>query len=115
MSRVNKSVPSRKRRKKVLALAKGFAGRRKNCFRIAKQAVEKSLQYAYRDRKKRKSQMRSLWIQRINAATREHDLTYSTFMCLLKKRNIVMNRKSLADIAVHHPDAFSDLIKRITS
>ncbi|MCY4414283.1 MAG: 50S ribosomal protein L20 [Alphaproteobacteria bacterium] len=113
MARVNKAVPSRNRRKKILALAKGFRGRRKNCFRIAKQAVEKSLQYAYRDRKKRKAQMRALWIQRINAAVREHNLTYSTFMHLLKKHNIEMNRKTLADIAVRQPEVFTSIIKRV--
>lgn len=113
MARVSKSVPSRRRRKKVLALAKGFRGRRKNCFRIAKQAVEKSLQYAYRDRKKRKAQMRALWIQRINAAVRQHSMTYSVFIHKLQKKGIVINRKTLADIAVRQPDVFADIVKRV--
>jgi len=113
MARVNKSVPSRQRRKKVLALAKGFRGRRKNCFRIAKQAVEKSLQYAYRDRRKRKSQMRSIWIQRINAAARLHNMTYSVFMHRITHHGITINRKALADIAVRHPQVFAEIVKRV--
>ena len=111
MARVNKCVPSRQRRKKMLTLAKGFRGRRKNCFRIAKQAVEKSLQYAYRDRRKRKIQMRALWIQRINAAVRQHQLTYSVFIHKLNAKGITLNRKTLADIAVRKPDVFANIIK----
>ena len=113
MSRVNKSVPSRNRRKKVLSLAKGFRGRRSTCFRIAKQAVEKSLQYAYRDRKKRKAQMRALWIQRINAAARQQNMTYSVLVHKLKEKGIVLNRKMLADIAVRQPDAFVSIVKSL--
>ena len=114
MSRVNKAVPSRNRRKKILSLAKGFRGRRKNCFRIAKQAVEKSLQYAYRDRRKRKSQMRALWITRISAAVEPFQYNYSTFINLLAKKNVILNRKCLAEIAAQHPDVFAKIVKRVS-
>ncbi len=115
MSRVNKAVPSRNRRKKILSLAKGFKGRRKSCFRIAKQAVEKSLQYAYRDRRKRKSQMRALWISRISAAVAPFQYNYSTFINLLAKKNVILNRKSLAEVAARHPEVFSKIVKHVSN
>ena len=111
MSRVNKSVPSRNRRKKVLKLAKGYQGRSKNCYRLAIQRVEKALQYAYRDRRNRKRQFRALWIQRINAAARLHGLTYSQFMNGLNKANVAVDRKMLADIAVKDAGAFKNLVE----
>jgi large subunit ribosomal protein L20 len=110
MSRVNKSVPSRNRRKKILGLAKGYRGRSKNCFRIAVQRVEKALQYAYRDRRNRKRQFRALWIQRINAASRVHGLTYSQLINGLAKANVAVDRKMLADMAVRDPGAFKQIV-----
>jgi large subunit ribosomal protein L20 len=110
MSRVKRGVTSHAKHKKVLKAAKGFYGRRKNTIRIAKQAVEKSLQYNYRDRKNKKREFRALWIQRINAATREHGLTYSRFIDGLLKAGITMDRKVLSDIAIHQPAAFADIV-----
>ena len=112
MARVKRGVTSHARHKKVLNAAKGFRGRRKNTIRIAKQAVEKSLQYAYRDRKNRKRTFRALWIQRINAATREHGLTYGRFMDGLNKAGIEIDRKVLSDMAVHEPAAFAALVSQ---
>ncbi|MGH6978292.1 MAG: 50S ribosomal protein L20 [Brevundimonas sp.] len=106
MARVKRGVVSHAKHKKVLKQAKGFYGRRKNTIRIAKQAVEKSLQYAYRDRKNRKRNFRALWIQRINAAVREHGLTYGRFIDGLTKAGIEVDRKVLADIAVRDPETF---------
>lgn len=110
MSRVNKGVPSRARRKKILGLAKGYRGRSNNCFRIAIERVEKALQYAYRDRRNRKRQFRALWIQRINAASRIHGLTYSQLINGLAKANVAVDRKMLADIAVRDPNAFKQIV-----
>ena len=110
MSRVKRGVTAHAKHKKVLDAAKGFYGRRKNTIRIAKQAVEKAAQYQYRDRKRRKRNFRSLWIQRINAATREHGMTYGRFIDGLKKAGIEVDRKVLADIAVHDADAFRVLV-----
>ncbi|MEO0810783.1 MAG: 50S ribosomal protein L20 [Pseudomonadota bacterium] len=110
MSRVKRGVTAHAKHKKVLDAAKGFYGRRKNTIRIAKQAVEKAAQYQYRDRKRRKRTFRSLWIQRINAATREHGMTYGRFIDGLKKAGIEVDRKVLADIAVHDTDAFKALV-----
>ena len=109
MPRVKRGVTARARHKKVLALAKGFRGRRKNVYRIAKQAVMKAGQYQYRDRRQRKRQFRSLWIARINAAARELGMKYSTFMNGLKKANIEVDRKVLADLAVFDQPAFAAL------
>ena len=109
MPRVKRGVTARARHKKVLALAKGFRGRRGNVFRIAKQAVMKAGQYQYRDRRQRKRQFRSLWIARINAAARELGMKYSTFMNGLKKANIEVDRKVLADLAVFDQPAFAAL------
>ncbi|MBI1622867.1 50S ribosomal protein L20 [Aquamicrobium zhengzhouense] len=112
MARVKRGVTAHAKHKKVLAQAKGFYGRRKNTIRIAKQAVEKSLQYAYRDRKNRKRNFRALWIQRINAAVREHGLTYGRFVDGLNKAGIEIDRKVLSDLAIHEPQAFGALVAK---
>ena len=109
MPRVKRGVTARARHKKVIALAKGYRGRRKNVYRIAKQAVMKAGQYAYRDRRQRKRQFRALWIARINAAAREAGLKYSTFMNGLKKAQIEVDHKVLADLAVFDKPAFAAL------
>jgi large subunit ribosomal protein L20 len=109
MPRVKRGVTARARHKKIIALAKGYRGRRKNVYRIAKQAVMKAGQYAYRDRRQRKRQFRTLWIARINAAARELGLKYSTFMNGLKKAQIEVDRKVLADLAVFDKPAFAAL------
>ena len=109
MSRVKRGVTARARHKKVLAQAKGYRGRRKNVYRVAKQAVMKAGQYQYRDRRQRKRQFRSLWIVRINAAARELGMKYSTLMNGLKKANIEVDRKVLADLAVFDKPAFAAL------
>ena len=110
MSRVKRGVTGHARHKKVLKLARGYRGRSKNNFRLALERVEKGLQYAYRDRRTRKRAFRSLWIQRINAGAREHGLTYSQFMNGLGKAGIELDRKVLADLAVHEPEAFKSLV-----
>ena len=112
MARVKRGVTAHARHKKVLKAAKGFYGRRKNTIRIAKQAVEKSQQYAYRDRKNRKRSFRALWIQRINAATHEHGLTYGRFIDGLNKAGIEIDRKVLSDMAIHEPAAFAALVAK---
>jgi large subunit ribosomal protein L20 len=109
MPRVKRGVTARARHKKVLAKSKGFRGRRKNVFRIAKQAVMKAGQYAYRDRRNRKRDFRGLWIARINAAVREHGLSYSAFMAGMKRANIEIDRKMLADLAVRDKPAFAQI------
>ena len=109
MPRVKRGVTARARHKKIIALAKGYRGRRKSVYRIAKQAVMKAGQYAYRDRRQRKRQFRALWIARINAAAREVGLKYSTFMNGLKKAQIEVDRKVLADLAVFDKPAFAAL------
>lgn len=103
---------SKNRHKKVLKLAKGYRGRAKNCFRVAVERVEKGLQYAYRDRRTRKRDFRRLWIQRINAAAREHGLNYSAFMNGLKLADIALDRKVLADIAVNQPEHFKQIAEQ---
>jgi large subunit ribosomal protein L20 len=113
MPRVKRGVTARARHKKILALAKGFRGRRKNVFRIAKQAVMKAGQYAYRDRRTRKRVFRQLWIARINAASRELGVTYSKFMAGLKKAQIDIDRKVLADMAVHDAAAFASIVAKV--
>jgi large subunit ribosomal protein L20 len=113
MPRSTNAVASRARRKKIMKLAKGYYGRRKNVWTIAKNAVEKGLTYAYRDRRAKKRNFRSLWIVRINAAARLHGMSYSQFMGKLKKSNIELNRKVLADLAVHHPDAFKAVVEKV--
>lgn len=111
MPRVKRGVIARRRHKKVLKQAKGYYGARSRVFRVAKQAVIKAGQYAYRDRKQRKRQFRSLWITRINAAAREHGLSYSRFMNGLHKADIAIDRKVLADMAVNDKEAFAELAK----
>src|SRR5262250_2185651 len=110
MARVKRGVPAHAKHKKVLKKAKGYYGRRKNTIRVAKQAVEKAMQYGYRDRKRKKRTFRALWIQRINAAVREHGLTYGRFIDGLNKAGIAIDRKVLADIAVHETAAFGALV-----
>jgi large subunit ribosomal protein L20 len=112
MSRVKRGVTAHARHKKVLEQAKGYYGRRKNTIRVARQAVEKAGQYAYRDRKAKKRNFRALWIQRINAAAREIGLTYGRFIDGLNKAGIEVDRKVLADIAVHEPEAFKALANK---
>ena len=112
MARVKRGVTAHAKHKKVLQAAKGFYGRRKNTIRIAKQAVEKSLQYAYRDRKNRKRNFRALWVQRINAGAREHGLTYGRFIDGLTKSGIEIDRKVLSDMAIHEPQAFAALVAK---
>ena len=113
MPRVKRGVTARARHKKVLALAKGFRGRRGNVFRVAKQAVMKAGQYAYRDRRQRKRQFRALWIARINAAARQHGLTYSVFMNGLSRAEIGVDRKVLSDIAIFDKDAFAKIVDQV--
>lgn len=115
MARVKRGVTSHAKHKKVIKAAKGFYGRRKNTIRIAKQAVEKSLQYQYRDRKNRKRNFRALWIQRINAAVREAGLTYSRFIDGLNKANIDVDRKVLSDLAIREPAAFNAIVEKAKS
>ncbi len=105
-------MASRHRRKKVMRLAKGYYGRRKNVWTVAKNAVEKGLLYAYRDRKVKKREFRALWIQRINAGARAHGLSYSQLMGGLKKAGIELNRKVLADLALNHPAAFQGIVEK---
>ena len=112
MPRVKRGVTARARHKKVLALAKGYRGRRKNVYRVAKQAVMKAGQYAYRDRRQRKRQVRQLWIVRINAAARENGLSYSKFMNGLKRAAIEIDRKVLADMAVFDKSTFTQLAEK---
>ena len=112
MPRVKRGVTARARHRKILALAKGYRGRRKNVFRVAKQAVMKAAQYAYRDRRNRKRDFRRLWIARINAAARECGLTYSQFINGMNKAGIALDRKVLADIAVHDKAAFAGIVEQ---
>ena len=112
MARVKRGVQAHARHKKVIKQAKGYRGRRKNAFRVAKQAVIKAGQYAYRDRRQRKRQFRALWITRINAAAREHGLSYSKFMHGLARADVAVDRKVLADLAVNDSVAFGALAER---
>jgi large subunit ribosomal protein L20 len=111
MSRVKRGVQVRARHKKIIGMAKGYRGRSKNCYRLALQRVEKALLYAYRDRRTKKRDFRALWIQRINAGARALGLSYSQFMCGLKKASIEVDRKSLAHLAATNPEAFEGFIK----
>ncbi len=113
MPRSVNSVASRAKRKKILKQAKGYFGRRKNVYTVAKNAVEKGMLYAYRDRKNNKRNFRSLWIVRINAAARLHGMSYSQFMGKVKANQIELNRKVLADLAVNNPDAFKAVVEKI--
>ncbi|WP_342359729.1 50S ribosomal protein L20 [Terrarubrum flagellatum] len=112
MARVKRGVTSHAKHKKTLKAAKGFYGRRKNTIRAAKAAVDRSMQYATRDRRVKKRTFRALWIQRLNAAVREHGLTYSRFIAALIKANIVLDRKALADIAMNEPAAFAAIVEK---
>jgi large subunit ribosomal protein L20 len=113
MPRSVNHVASKARRKKVLKLAKGYFGRRKNVWTVAKNAVEKGLTYAYRDRKQKKRNVRSVWIVRINAAVREYDMSYSEFIGKLNAKNITLSRKALADLALNHPEAFKSIVNEV--
>ena len=113
MARVKRGVTSHAKHKKVLNAAKGYRGRRKNTIRIAKQAVEKAGQYAFRDRKNKKRTFRALWIQRINAGVREFGLTYSRFISGLEKAGIDMDRKVLSDLAIREPAAFQVIVEKV--
>ena len=115
MARVSRGVTTHARHKKVIKRAKGYYGRRKNVFRVAVQAVERGMQYSYRDRRKRKSDFRGLWIQRINASVRPHGMTYSQFINGLKKATIQIDRKILADLAVNQPNTFKALVEKVQS
>ena len=113
MPRSVNSVASRARRKKIIKLAKGYFGRRKNVWTVAKNAIEKAMIYAYRDRRTKKRNFRSLWIARINAGARQNGMSYSQFMGKVKSKNIELNRKVLADLAMNNPHAFKAIIDKI--
>ena len=115
MPRSVNAVASKARKKRVLKLAKGYWGRRKNVWTVAKNAVERGLQYAYRDRKVKKREFRKLWNQRINAATRIHGVSYSVFMGKLQTSELVLNRKVLADLAMNHPVAFEAIVRKVVT
>jgi large subunit ribosomal protein L20 len=113
MPRSVNAVASRARRKKVMKQAKGYFGRRKNVWTVAKNAVDKAMQYAYRDRRQKKRNFRSLWITRINAGARMHGMSYSQFMGKVKANDIELNRKVLADLAMNHPEAFAAIVNKV--
>lgn len=112
MAHVKRGVTAHARHKKILKAAKGFRGRRKNTIRVARQAVERSMQYATRDRRNRKRNFRALWIQRINAAAREHGLTYGRFIDGLNKAGIEIDRKVLSDLAIREPESFKAIVEK---
>ena len=113
MPRANSTVPRHRRHRKIVKQAKGYYGARKSNFRSAKDAVQKAWQYAYRDRRTNKRNFRRLWIIRINAAVRLHGLSYSKFISAMKDKNIELNRKTLAHMAVHDPDGFAEIVKSV--
>jgi large subunit ribosomal protein L20 len=113
MPKTKNAVASRARRKKIMKQTKGYFGARKNVWTVAKNAYEKALTYAYRDRRTKKRTFRGLWIQRINAGARIHGMSYSEFMGKIKAKNIDLNRKVLADLAMNHPDAFAAIAKKV--
>lgn len=113
MPRSTNAVASKNRKKKVLKQTKGYFGRGKNVYTVAVNKLEKGLQYAYRDRKKKKADFRGLWIQRINAGVRQYDMSYSEFMGKIHKQGIALNRKTLADLAMNHPEAFKAIVDRV--
>ena len=113
MPRSVNAVASRKRRKKILKAAKGYFGARKNVYTVAKNAVERAMQYAYRDRRNKKRTFRRLWIARINAGARQEGMNYSTFMHKLKENKIDLNRKVLADLAMNHPETFKNIVQKV--
>tara|TARA_B100001750_G_C15010915_1_gene352187 strand:- start:128 stop:472 length:345 start_codon:yes stop_codon:yes gene_type:complete len=114
MPRSNSSVPRHRRHRKIVKLASGYYGARKSNFKTAKDAVEKSMQYSYRDRRNKKRTFRKLWIVRINAAVRQHGISYSKFINLLKEKDVSLNRKTLAHMAVHDPDGFASIVKSVS-
>ncbi len=114
MPRANSSVPRHRRHRKLIKQAKGYFGTRKSNFRTAKDAVQRGWQYAYRDRRQKKRNFRRLWIIRINAAVRQHDMSYSKFISALKAKNIELNRKTLAHLAVHDPEGFTQIVKSVS-
>ena len=113
MPRANSSVPRKRKHKKLLKQAKGYFGTRKSNYRTAKDAVQKAWQYAYRDRRVNKRNFRRLWIVRINAAVRQHGMSYSQFICAMKENNIELNRKTLAYMAVHDPEGFLEVVNSV--
>lgn len=113
MPRAVNNVATKQRKKKVFKQTKGYFGRRKNVWTVAKNAYEKGLQYSYRDRKVKKRTFRALWIQRINAAVRQYDMSYSEFMGKLNKSDITINRKTLADLAMNQPEAFKAIVDKV--
>ena len=113
MAKVKRGVITHARHKKVIDAAKGYYGRRKNVFRVAKQAVDKARQYAYRDRRVRKRDFRSIWIQRINAAVRDHGITYSQFIFGLSKTDFELDRKILSEIAISEPETFNEIVNAV--
>ena len=113
MPRSVNHAASKARRKNVMKHAKGYFGRRKNVWTVAKNAVDRAMQYSYRDRRNKKRNFRALWIQRINAGAREHGMSYSKFMGQLKANNIELNRKVLADLAMNHPEAFEAIVNKV--
>ncbi len=113
MPRSVNHVASRKRRRKILRMSKGYFGARRNVYTVAKNAVERGLQYAYRDRRNKKRAFRRLWIARINAGARQHDLSYSRFIHLLSEKEINLNRKVLADLAMNHPNVFKAIVDEV--
>jgi large subunit ribosomal protein L20 len=114
MPRANSSVPRHRRHRKLIKQAKGYFGTRKSNYRTAKDAVQRGWQYAYRDRRQKKRNFRRLWIIRINAAVRQHDMSYSKFIAALKAKNIELNRKTLAHLAVHDPEGFTQIVKSVS-
>lgn len=115
MAHIKRGTTTHARHKKVVKMAKGYRGRAKSCFRVAVERVEKGLQYAYRDRRAKKRNFRALWIQRINAAVREHGLVYSQFVSGLNKAGITLDRKMLSDLAIHQPEAFKAVVEQAKS
>lgn len=113
MPRSVNHVASRKRRKKILKSAKGYFGARSNVYTVAKNAVEKAMSYSYRDRRNKKREFRRLWIARINAGVRQYGMSYSTFMHAISEKGIEINRKTLADLAMNHPDAFKAIVDQV--
>jgi len=113
MPRSVNAVASRAKRKRILKMAKGYFGRKKNVWTVAKNQIEKGLQFAYRDRKAKKREFRKLWIQRINAGARQHGMSYSQLMGAIGKSGIELNRKVLADLAMNHPEAFKAVVERV--
>ena len=113
MPRANSTVPRHRRHRKIIKQAKGYYGTRKSNFKTAKDAVQKAWQYAYRDRRVNKRNFRRLWIVRINAAVRQHGMSYSQFICALKNNNIELNRKTLAFMAVHNPEGFAEIVNSV--